>query len=44
MDKTLIFENTHYHALDNLRALMMRLGVVIHSAMPYMEPSIPSHE
>lgn len=32
-----------FHSLDALRALMMWLGIVLHSAMVYMEPGIDLH-
>jgi glucan biosynthesis protein C len=29
------------HSLDNLRAVLMFLGIVLHSAVPYMESEVP---
>ena len=40
-------DNQHYHALDNLRAIMMWLGIVIHVVMNYVvvrTPHLPWHD
>ena len=36
-------QDTRLHSLDALRATMMWLGIVLHSAMLYMEPGIEIH-